>query len=264
MLAVHNLSFSYGAIRVLEDVTMVMPSGQITCILGRNGAGKTTLLRIIAGLLSADRGRVCLDGVDITRAPSHKRNVGVVFQNYALFPHLSVADNVAFGLRAKGAPAADVAPAVSVHPVTGDRVFFNQVQLHHVSSLQPEVREAMQGDRPIRKLFTKEQRAFFAEHAPDADLDSLSVLGPITLLKLKMSPKELGRRLVAEAWFYPDGSRILELSTRCETNEAFQVAALTRAFLVARGVDLSGEQETKTRKALEFFSRELKKKKAVK
>jgi len=61
---------------------------------------------------------------------------------------------------------------------------------------------------------------------------------------------------VAEMWIYPDGSRILELSTRCETNEAFQVAAETRAFLAQRGVDLSGEQETKTRKALEYFARE--------
>ena len=68
--------------------------------------------------------------------------------------------------------------------------------------------------------------------------------------------RDLGRKLVAEMWLYPDGSRILELSTRAATNEAFQVAAETRAFLVAHGVDLSGEQETKTRKALEYFARE--------
>ena len=84
------------------------------------------------------------------------------------------------------------------------------------------------------------------------------VLGPIFVLKLRFTPAELGRRLVAEMWIYPDGSRILELSTRCETGEAFQVAAEARAFLTSRGVDLSGEQETKTRKALEYFSRELK------
>jgi hypothetical protein len=71
-------------------------------------------------------------------------------------------------------------------------------------------------------------------------------------------PPELGRKMVAEMWIYPDGSRILELSTRCETGEAFQVAAEARAFLVQRGVDLSGEQETKTRKALEYFSQERK------
>jgi len=85
----------------------------------------------------------------------------------------------------------------------------------------------------------------------------LSVLGPITLLKLKLSPKEFGRRMVAEAWFYPDGSRILELSTKCAPADAKQVAAETRAFLEKRGVDLTGEQQTKTATALKFFSAEL-------
>src|SRR4029079_6010902 len=74
--------------------------------------------------------------------------------------------------------------------------------------------------------------------------------------KLRFAPPDLGRKLVAEMWIYPDGSRILELSTRAATDEAFQVAAETRAFLAAHGVDLSGEQETKTRKALEYFARE--------
>ena len=124
--------------------------------------------------------------------------------------------------------------------------------------LPETVRAAVGGERPLRKLFSKGQRAFFADHAPDGvALDDLSVLGPIFVLKLKSAPGERGRRLVTEMWLYPDGSRILELSTKCATDEAFQVAAEARAMLVARGVDLSGEQHTKTRKALEFFSAEL-------
>src|SRR3954449_5757153 len=112
----------------------------------------------------------------------------------------------------------------------------------------PEVREALAGRLPVRKLFSKEQRMFFAAHAPDGvTLDDLSILGPIFVLKLRLDPLELGRRLVAEMWLYPDGSRVLELSTRCATNEAFQGAAETRAFLARRGIDLSGEQQTKTR-----------------
>jgi hypothetical protein len=112
------------------------------------------------------------------------------------------------------------------------------------------------GTLPLRKLFSKEQRQFFAAQAPKGiALDDLTVLGPIFVLKLRFVPPQLGRRLVAELWIYPDSSRILELSTRCATNEAFQVAAETRAYLVGRGVDLSGEQETKTRKALEYFAR---------
>jgi len=120
------------------------------------------------------------------------------------------------------------------------------------------VKEAIVGDRAIHKLFSKEQRAFYAAHAPDdVDLDDLSVLGPVNLLKLKYSPEGFGRKLVAELWLYPDGSRILELSTKCRPEEAFEVAAETRAYLSGRGVNLSGEQQTKTRTALEYFSQGL-------
>jgi hypothetical protein len=120
------------------------------------------------------------------------------------------------------------------------------------------VREIVGGGGPLRKLFTKEQRAFFAEHAPvGIGLDDLSILGPIFVLKLRFSPKGYDGRLVAELWNYPDYTRILELSTKCAPSQAFQVAAEARAFLVERGVELGGEQQTKTRTALEFFSQNL-------
>ena len=89
------------------------------------------------------------------------------------------------------------------------------------------------------------------------ELDDLSILGPITVFKLKLRPPELRMRLVAELWFYPDGSRIVELSAKCLPSEAFQAAAELRAFLAAKGLDVSGEQQTKTKTALEFFSAEL-------
>ena len=107
-------------------------------------------------------------------------------------------------------------------------------------------------------LFNKHQRTFYAEHAPEGvGLDDLSVLGPVLVLKLKFSPEGYGRRLVAEVWIYPDGSRILELSTKCKPGEAFQVAAETRAYLAGLGVNLSGEQQTKTRTALEYYAAQL-------
>jgi hypothetical protein len=122
-----------------------------------------------------------------------------------------------------------------------------------------DVKEVLAGHRPIRKLFSKGQRAFFAQHAPEGfDLDGLTALGPINVFKVKFAPEGLRRKMVGEMWFYPDGSRIVELSTKCLPGEAFQVAAETRAFLSDRGVDLAGEQQTKTRTALEFFSAELK------
>jgi hypothetical protein len=121
-----------------------------------------------------------------------------------------------------------------------------------------DVKRHMAGERSIRKLFTKPQRAFFAEHAPDGlALDDLTLLGPIFVLKLNFRPPELGRKLVAEMWLYPDGARILELSTKCAPGEMFQVAAETRAHLASRGIDLSGEQQTKTATALGYFAEHL-------
>ncbi len=118
------------------------------------------------------------------------------------------------------------------------------------------VKQVLAGDRAIRKLFTKEQRAFYVAHAPEGlALDDLVPLGPINILKLAYVPRGFARRLVAELWFYPDGSRILELSDKTRPAAAFQLAAETRAFLGERGVDLSGEQQTKTRTALEHFSK---------
>jgi hypothetical protein len=122
----------------------------------------------------------------------------------------------------------------------------------------PAVRETVTGAKPLRKLFTKEQRALFSAYAPEGlELDDLSILGPIFVLKLKFSPEGYDRKLVAELWLYPDNSMLLELSTKCAPGEAFQVAAETKGFLHENGIDVGGEQETKTRKALEFFSARL-------
>jgi hypothetical protein len=122
----------------------------------------------------------------------------------------------------------------------------------------PAVREAVAGERRFRKLFSKEQRQLYAEHAPDGlEIDDLAMLGPIFVLKLRFTPGELARRLVAEMWLYPDGSRVLELSTRVESRQAFQAAAETRAFFAGRGIEISGEQEAKTNKALRWFAANL-------
>jgi hypothetical protein len=120
------------------------------------------------------------------------------------------------------------------------------------------VREVAAGNAPLRKLFSKEQRGFFAEHAPEGvGFEDLSLLGPIFVLKLKATPEGFARKMVVELWLYPDGTRILELSTKCAPSEAFQVAAESRAFLAERGIEVGGAQTTKTRKALEFFSKQL-------
>ncbi len=119
-------------------------------------------------------------------------------------------------------------------------------------------RQVLLGERPLRKLYTKEQRALYRAHAPEGiELNDLVALGPIFVLKLKWQPRDFARKMVAELWLYPNGERIFELSTKCLPSEAFQVATETRVFLGEHGIDLFGEQQTKTRTALEFFSQEL-------
>lgn len=126
-----------------------------------------------------------------------------------------------------------------------------------------DVRRVARGELAVRKLFTKEQRAYYAAHAPDElALDDLVPLGPIFVLKMRFTPPELDRSIVGEIWIYPDGSRVLELSTRCTPKTAFQVAAQMRVYMTSRGLDLGAEQQTKTHKALEYFAQELRKEEA--
>jgi hypothetical protein len=119
------------------------------------------------------------------------------------------------------------------------------------------IQQALDGQFPIRKLFLPEQRSFYKDRAPKRlDMDSLTAFGPINLAKLKFGPPALrGRMITAELWFYPDGSRLLELSTKCKRDEAFQGLGETRGYLIRQGIRLSDDQQTKTRKAMEYFSR---------
>ena len=117
------------------------------------------------------------------------------------------------------------------------------------------IREVGMGREKVSALFSKEQRGFYEEHAPEGvGLDDLTVLGPIPTLRLKAKPEGFGRKVVGELWLYPDGSQIVELSTKTVPGDAFQAAAETRAYLTSHGVDLTTEQQTKTKTALEFFT----------
>ena len=98
-LVIDNISFSYGDRDILRNFTLQIPPGKTTAVVGPSGSGKSTLLRVIAGLLTPTTGTIILNGHDISHVPTHLRSVGMVFQDNQLFPHLSVYDNVAFGLR---------------------------------------------------------------------------------------------------------------------------------------------------------------------
>ncbi len=113
MLRTEGLEVLFGSSPALDGVTLDVAAGETVALLGPSGCGKTTFLRAVAGLQRLDRGRVSLDGRDVTRMPPHRRGIGLMFQDHALFPHRDVSGNVAFGLRMAGLPAATIACRVA-------------------------------------------------------------------------------------------------------------------------------------------------------
>ncbi len=113
MLAIDRLEKAYSpGLPVLRDISLTIAQGEVLCLLGPSGCGKSTLLRIVAGLEHADQGTLTIDGRDLTTIPVHQRNFGLMFQDFALFPHRTVAENVAFGLRMAGKSRGEIAARV--------------------------------------------------------------------------------------------------------------------------------------------------------
>jgi putrescine transport system ATP-binding protein len=107
-LRIEKATRRFGAVTAVDDVSLALARGEFFCLLGASGCGKTTLMRLVAGFERSDAGRIILDGQDITALPPHRRPVNMMFQSYALFPHLSVRRNIAFGLEQAGATRADI------------------------------------------------------------------------------------------------------------------------------------------------------------
>src|SRR6476620_6273359 len=108
-IAVEKVTKRFGDFVALDDVSLEVPDGSLTALLGPSGSGKSTLLRIIGGLESPDAGSVVIDGEDQTSVAPQRRGIGFVFQHYAAFKHMTVRDNVAFGLTVRKRPKAEVA-----------------------------------------------------------------------------------------------------------------------------------------------------------
>jgi putative spermidine/putrescine transport system ATP-binding protein len=128
-VVVRNLTHYYGAMKALEDVDLNIDGGELLALLGPSGCGKTTLLRVIAGFIRQSAGEVVVGGKNLTGLPPNMREIGIVFQNYALFPHMTVAENVAYGLAARGESRAAQAQRVSE--------MLDVVQLSHLADRKP-------------------------------------------------------------------------------------------------------------------------------
>ncbi|WP_420064024.1 ABC transporter ATP-binding protein [Microbacterium bandirmense] len=128
-VSLQGLTKSFGEFTAVRDLDLHVAPGEFLSMLGPSGSGKTTVLRIIAGFEEATAGRVLLSGKDVTRTPPHARDVNTVFQDYALFPHMSIADNVGYGLRVKGAGKAERAAQVTEA--------LGRVRLDHVADRLP-------------------------------------------------------------------------------------------------------------------------------
>lgn len=108
VLRIENVTKHFGQSKALSDVSLAVGEREFVCLLGPSGCGKTTLLRLIAGLMPMDSGRILFDGLDLTRTPARQRNFGIVFQSYSLFPGMTVAANIGYGLKIRGEAPADV------------------------------------------------------------------------------------------------------------------------------------------------------------
>lgn len=137
-LSINNIRKTYGKTPVLDNVSLDVYNGELCCLLGPSGCGKTTSLRIIDGLLQPDEGTIRLSGRDITGMPAQKRNIGLVFQNYALFPNMSVFDNVAYGLRRRRVSVNDIKARVQRSLETVELAGFENRRIHEISGGQQQ------------------------------------------------------------------------------------------------------------------------------
>ena len=212
-LQLEGLRRSYGGVAAVADVSLSVPRGSLIALLGPSGCGKTTTLRMVAGLELPDSGRVLVDGRDVTRLPPYARRMGVVFQSYALFPHMSVASNVQFGLRMQGVGSAQRASRAA-------------------AALEMVGLSAHAGKRPRQLSGGQQQRVALARALaiePDVLLldEPLSALDAKLREELRVEMRILQRRVGATAVFVThDQAEALAMADLVAVMQAGQVAQL--------------------------------------
>jgi len=220
-LAVHRLRKSFGAVVAVDDVSLDAAPGEFLSLLGPSGCGKSTLLRMVAGLVEPDGGAIVLAGEDITRVAVHKRNLGLVFQSYALFPHMTVLENVAFGLRRRGVAAAELGPRV-------ERML-ELVRLGPLGARYPRELSGGQQQRvALARALVTEPRVLLLD-------EPLSNLDALLREEMRVELKRLQERLETTMIFVThDQAEALILSDRVVVMEAGRVEQIGRPEEVYR------------------------------
>ena len=198
---IKNAIKKYGDFTAVNGISLNIEQGEFFTLLGPSGCGKTTLLRMIAGFNTVDGGEICFDEQVINNLPAHKRDIGMVFQNYAIFPHLNVADNVAYGLKARKVPKEQITPRVDEA--------LRMVQIDQLKARQPN---ELSGGQQQRVALA---RAFVIEPGVLLMDEPLSNLDAKLRVQMRTTIKKLQRRLgITTIYVTHDQEEALAISDR--------------------------------------------------
>ena len=198
---IKNAVKKYGDFTAVNGISLNIEQGEFFTLLGPSGCGKTTLLRMIAGFNTVDGGEICFDEQVINNLPAHKRDIGMVFQNYAIFPHLNVADNVAYGLKARKVPKEQITPRVDEA--------LRMVQIDQFKARQPN---ELSGGQQQRVALA---RAFVIEPGVLLMDEPLSNLDAKLRVQMRTTIKKLQRRLgITTIYVTHDQEEALAISDR--------------------------------------------------
>lgn len=216
-LRVENLVKRYDRVIAVDDVSLEVAQGEFVCLLGPSGCGKTTTLQMIAGFVTPDAGRVLLGGQDITRQPAHRRGLGVVFQGYALFPHMTVMQNLAFGLEMRGIPAAELKRRIQ-----------EALDLVHLQDLSQRIPRELSGGQRQRVALA---RALVIQ-PPVLLLDEpMGALDAKLREDMQIELRALQRRLgITTVMVTHDQSEALSLADRVVLMQAGRIAQMGRPY----------------------------------
>jgi iron(III) transport system ATP-binding protein len=212
-LELAHIRKTFGAVLALDDITFAATAPEFVCLLGPSGCGKTTLLRLIAGLAMPDGGSMRLDGAELTRIPARRRGFGIVFQGYSLFPNMTVADNVGYGLRIRGASADAVKARV--------KALLELVHLQHLAARYPfELSGGQQQRVALARAVAVDPKLLLLD-------EPLSALDAKVRLELRAELRDLQQRLgILTLMVTHDQEEALSLADRIVCMQAGRIAQI--------------------------------------